>query len=254
MGRSRGGLTTKIHALVDAMGRPIRLKMTEGQAHDGRSAADMFDTVEAGTILLADSAYDSDELRDKLTARLGEISGQCRTVSDTRRSALGSTDSATPSRGSSTSSNTSAPSQPDTTNGRQLSCSRTAPTTAMNCATSLPHAALGEISGQCRTVSDTRRSALGSTDSANAVERFFNKLKHSIVPVPKQRAVGRQPDTTKSHYGYKNHVTFVDRRPSDGRWRMHDQPGCGTIGGVGSRSSVQLASMRIWLRTYESVT
>ena len=69
MGRSRGGLTTKIHALVDAMGRPIRLKLTEGQAHDGRSAADMFDTVEAGTILLADSAYDSDELRDKLTAR-----------------------------------------------------------------------------------------------------------------------------------------------------------------------------------------
>ena len=28
MGRSRGGLTTKIHALVDAMGRPIRLKLT----------------------------------------------------------------------------------------------------------------------------------------------------------------------------------------------------------------------------------
>ncbi len=69
MGRSRGGLTTKIHALVDAMGRPIRLKLTEGQAHDGRSAGDMFDTVEAGTILLADRAYDSDELRDKLAAR-----------------------------------------------------------------------------------------------------------------------------------------------------------------------------------------
>jgi hypothetical protein len=48
MGRSRGGLTTKIHALVDAEGRPIRLKLTEGQAHDGRSAADMFETVEAG--------------------------------------------------------------------------------------------------------------------------------------------------------------------------------------------------------------
>ena len=36
-----------------ALGRPIRLKLTEGQAHDGRSAADMFDTVEAGDILLA---------------------------------------------------------------------------------------------------------------------------------------------------------------------------------------------------------
>ena len=38
MGRSRGGLTTKIHALVDAEGLPIALKRTEGQAHDGRSA------------------------------------------------------------------------------------------------------------------------------------------------------------------------------------------------------------------------
>mgnify|MGYP006208386507 CR=1 FL=1 len=34
MGRSRGGLTTKIHALVDANGLPILLKLTEGQAHD----------------------------------------------------------------------------------------------------------------------------------------------------------------------------------------------------------------------------
>jgi transposase len=54
MGRSRGGLTTKIHALVDANGLPIALKLSEGQAHDGRCAADMVDTLEAGHILLAD--------------------------------------------------------------------------------------------------------------------------------------------------------------------------------------------------------
>jgi transposase len=69
MGRSRGGLTTKVHALVDAEGRPIALKLTEGQAHDGRSAADMFETVQAGQILLADRAYDSDALRDRLCER-----------------------------------------------------------------------------------------------------------------------------------------------------------------------------------------
>jgi len=69
MGRSRGGLTTKIHALVDAMGLPIALKLTEGQAHDGRSAEDMFDTVRAGTILLADRAYDSNALRQRLAER-----------------------------------------------------------------------------------------------------------------------------------------------------------------------------------------
>ena len=66
MGRSRGGLTTKIHALVDARGLPIMPKLTEGQAHDGRSAEDMLGTVRAGTILLADRAYDSNALRERL--------------------------------------------------------------------------------------------------------------------------------------------------------------------------------------------
>ena len=69
MGRSRGGLTTKIHALVDACGLPIALKLTEGQAHDGRSAEDMLETLTAGDILLADRAYDSDALRAALAER-----------------------------------------------------------------------------------------------------------------------------------------------------------------------------------------
>ena len=69
MGRSRGGLTTKIHALVDAMGLPIRLKLTEGQAHDGRSAADMLGGLGEGNTLLADRAYDSNALRDELAAQ-----------------------------------------------------------------------------------------------------------------------------------------------------------------------------------------
>jgi transposase len=69
MGRSRGGLTTKIHALVDANGNPIALKLTEGQAHDGRSASDMLETIGEGQILLADRAYDSDGLRRTLAER-----------------------------------------------------------------------------------------------------------------------------------------------------------------------------------------
>ena len=63
MGRSRGGLTTKIHALVDANGLPVVLKLTAGQAHDGRSAADMLGKIGEGQVLLADRAYDSDALR-----------------------------------------------------------------------------------------------------------------------------------------------------------------------------------------------
>ncbi|RNJ41283.1 IS5 family transposase [Mesorhizobium japonicum] len=68
-GRSRGGLTTKIHALVDAEGLPIALKLTEGQAHDGRSAREMLDRLGEGQILLADRAYDADELRVSLKQR-----------------------------------------------------------------------------------------------------------------------------------------------------------------------------------------
>jgi len=69
MGRSRGGLTTKIHALVDANGLPIALKLTPGQAHDGRSAADMLGAIAQDQILLADRAYDSDTLRQDLRSR-----------------------------------------------------------------------------------------------------------------------------------------------------------------------------------------
>ena len=64
MGRSRGGLTTKIHALVDGNGLPVVLKLSEGQAHDGRSAADMLAGLKPGEILLADRAYDSNALRE----------------------------------------------------------------------------------------------------------------------------------------------------------------------------------------------
>ena len=69
MGRSRGGLTTKIHAVVDANGNPIALKLSEGQAHDGRSAAALLDTVGEGQILLADRGYDSDALRAAINNR-----------------------------------------------------------------------------------------------------------------------------------------------------------------------------------------
>ena len=55
--------------IVDADGRPIRLKLTAGQAHDGRSAADMFETLGSGQILLADRVYDSDSLRQSLKER-----------------------------------------------------------------------------------------------------------------------------------------------------------------------------------------
>lgn len=63
MGRSRGGLTTKIHALVDANGMPVAMILTPGQAHDGNCAPPLIGRMRPGEILLADRAYDSDALR-----------------------------------------------------------------------------------------------------------------------------------------------------------------------------------------------
>jgi len=69
MGRSRGGLTTKIHALVDAMGLPIDLVLSEGQAWDGRKTAAMLDRLGRNTVFLADRAYDADAIRRAVAER-----------------------------------------------------------------------------------------------------------------------------------------------------------------------------------------
>jgi transposase len=69
LGRSRGGLTTKIHAVVDAQGLPIRLSLTAGQAHDGPAAYCLLDRLDPRTIVLADKAYDADGIRNLIEAQ-----------------------------------------------------------------------------------------------------------------------------------------------------------------------------------------
>ena len=64
MGPSRGGLTTKIHALVDAEGRPVKLALSAGQAHDSTQTEALLEPHGEGAILLADKAYDTNALRD----------------------------------------------------------------------------------------------------------------------------------------------------------------------------------------------
>jgi len=64
MGRSRGGLTTKIHALVDADGRPVRLELTPGQAGDAPVARLLLEDLAPGATLIADRAYDTNAIRD----------------------------------------------------------------------------------------------------------------------------------------------------------------------------------------------
>lgn len=66
MGRSRGGLTTKIHARVDGQGRAIQILITPGQAHDLTGADVLLANLKRGTIVVADKAYDADRLRQHL--------------------------------------------------------------------------------------------------------------------------------------------------------------------------------------------
>jgi transposase len=63
MGRSRGGLTSKIHALVDTNGLPIRLALTAGEAHDNRLAGKLLSRLKSGTMLLVDRGYDAGWIR-----------------------------------------------------------------------------------------------------------------------------------------------------------------------------------------------
>src|SRR5271166_6016321 len=68
IGRSRGGLTTKIVALVDALGNLARFTLLPGQRHDSVGVEPLISGVAIGA-LLADKAFDNDWLRAELNRR-----------------------------------------------------------------------------------------------------------------------------------------------------------------------------------------
>jgi len=53
-------LTTKIHAVVDALGNPLAIRLTGGQAHDITQAEALLAEVEPQA-LIADKGYDADD-------------------------------------------------------------------------------------------------------------------------------------------------------------------------------------------------
>jgi len=68
IGRSRGGLTTKIVALVDALGNLVRFNLLPGQRHDSVGVAPLLKDLDFAA-LLADKAFDGDALRAELDDR-----------------------------------------------------------------------------------------------------------------------------------------------------------------------------------------
>jgi transposase len=66
VGKSRGGLSTKIHAAVDALGNPVRLLLTAGQASEYGQANALIENFKAEYVL-ADKGYDSNDFVQTIT-------------------------------------------------------------------------------------------------------------------------------------------------------------------------------------------
>ncbi|WP_425304061.1 IS5 family transposase [Aurantimonas coralicida] len=66
IGPSRGGQTTKIHAITDCLGRPAILRLTPGNISDVGAANDLLDAAGPVRWFTADKGYDADALRQRL--------------------------------------------------------------------------------------------------------------------------------------------------------------------------------------------
>ncbi|MBK2357822.1 IS5 family transposase, partial [Francisella hispaniensis] len=62
IGRSVGGITTKIHTMTDALGNPLEVLLSESKAHDSKVAIDLLQNP-YNTKVIADRAYHSNKIR-----------------------------------------------------------------------------------------------------------------------------------------------------------------------------------------------
>ena len=69
IGRSRGGLTTKIHMACDAHGNPIDFEITGGEVHDVKAAPEIIRKLDKAEHLVGDKGYDSEEIREQVRAK-----------------------------------------------------------------------------------------------------------------------------------------------------------------------------------------
>ena len=69
VGRTKGGMNTKLHALTDADGRPLSFFMTAGQVSDCTSVAALLDDLPKALWMLGDRGYGADCSRDTLHAK-----------------------------------------------------------------------------------------------------------------------------------------------------------------------------------------
>jgi len=121
---SRGGLTTKLHALVDADERPVDLRLTGRQVYDACEAEALIEVIPEGAqfwaINVTTVPLSANPQRTGTSGRIFPTVPTANSASDFRSS---STNSAISSSASSTGSSSSAASPPIRQGNRQLSCS-----------------------------------------------------------------------------------------------------------------------------------
>ncbi len=69
IGRTKGGLNSKLHAVCDANGKPLILLLGEGQMSDHTGARHILDALSPAKTLLADRGYDSNWFREGLAEK-----------------------------------------------------------------------------------------------------------------------------------------------------------------------------------------
>ena len=66
IGRTKGGLTSKLHVVCDGKGRPVRLHLSEGQCSDFTGADLLLQDLPQARVVIGDKGYDSNKIRTLL--------------------------------------------------------------------------------------------------------------------------------------------------------------------------------------------
>jgi transposase len=66
IGRTKGGLNSKLHMVCDGLGRPLTFFLSPGQMSDARGALALLKALPPAKVLLADKGYDADWFREAL--------------------------------------------------------------------------------------------------------------------------------------------------------------------------------------------
>ncbi|WP_423136016.1 IS5 family transposase [Methylocella tundrae] len=69
IGRTKGGLNSKLHAVCDGQGRPLVMLLSEGQMSDYKGAALMLGALPKAKAMLGDRGYDAGWFRNALAER-----------------------------------------------------------------------------------------------------------------------------------------------------------------------------------------